>query len=352
MIESGYADKIYPTTKLAPLIRAVPRTRLSLDQALRAAGLKADDIASPQTLVSIDQILSVYQSIVDQMRDPLLAYELGSAFHVTDYGMYGFAMLSSADYRRALEITLQYHQLSTPLVAVSLSTEAETAVWRFEPIPHQRMVGRLYEFVLRLHVGIFLALHHEITGERLSGLRLGLAFNPLPGEAAALERVGVAALDREPPGPSSLRFDSGLLQHPTRMGSAAVNQMLLQICDEQIEALRKREGVVGQVRTLLITSGCRVTNVAGAARRLGMTERSLRRRLAAEGASFRTVHDDVQLQTAISYLRDTELTVETIAELMGFSDAANFRRAFRRWTGRAPLQFRATGAGQRPPLKA
>jgi len=69
--------------------------------------------------------------------------------------------------------------------------------------------------------------------------------------------------------------------------------------------------------------------------------RTLRRRLRAEGRTYQQVVDEVRLQLAIKYLTDTDMTQEHIACRLNFSGAANFRRAFRRWTGKAPSQIRA-----------
>lgn len=347
MIENAYAERIYATAMLEPLIGPLRQAGLSPERALLAGDLHEEDVLSPATLVSIDQILLVYHAIVAQMHDPMLAYRLGLAFHVTTYGMYGFAVLSSADSRHALEIALQYHRLGSPLARPKLSIEGPTARWVFTPIPHPLMLGALYEFVVRLHVGIFARLYGEVVGEDLADVSAGLSFDLAPDEAAVVERLIGMKVEQARADETWIRVDSARLGRPTRMGSPAVNRMLLQICDTQIEMLRKREGLSGRLRTVLIMNGCRVLNLRAAARRLGMTERSLRRRLADEGTSFRGVHDDVQLQAAIGYLRDTRLTVEAIAELLGFSDAANFRRAFRRWTGKPPLDYRRHERGGR-----
>ena len=340
MTDSLHIDRIYPTTKLEPLMAPLRQAGISPDAILGEAGLREPDITSPKTLVSIDQVLTVYQAIVERAPEPMLAYHLGLEFHVTTFGMYGFAMLSSPSYQRALEIIMQYHRLSTPLIQVTLEIGEADAVWHFEPIAHPRIVGELYEFVTRLHAGIFISLQGEVMGEEFKPLHLALSFHVGPGEGVGVERLSDVTLEQATGRRSSIRFDAALLQRPTQMGSPAVNRLLLKICDEQIEALRRREGLAGQVRTALIVTGCRTHGVDWVAGRLGMTERSLRRRLAAEGVSFRKVHDDVQAHTAIQYLRDTTLTVENIAELLGYSDAANFRRAFRRWTGRPPLSYR------------
>ena len=59
-----------------------------------------------------------------------------------------------------------------------------------------------------------------------------------------------------------------------------------------------------------------------------------------QGFSFRELHDELRTQIALKYLRSTDLANEDIALALGFSDAANFRRAFHRWTGKAPSDIR------------
>ena len=92
---------------------------------------------------------------------------------------------------------------------------------------------------------------------------------------------------------------------------------------------------------------------------LGVSVRTLRRRLTDKGTSYRRIVDDLRREVAIKYLRDTDMTVEDVAFALGFNDAANFRRAFRRWTSATPQQFRkaagpdtAAPAGPRPGSRA
>ena len=84
----------------------------------------------------------------------------------------------------------------------------------------------------------------------------------------------------------------------------------------------------------------RQTSSSAVAKQLYMAPRTLRRKLRAENTSFRELMDELKMQVAIKYLRDTDLTIENIADALGFRDAANFRRAFRRWTKRAPHEYR------------
>jgi AraC-like DNA-binding protein len=76
------------------------------------------------------------------------------------------------------------------------------------------------------------------------------------------------------------------------------------------------------------------------AQNLNTSPRTLRRKLREENSSFRQVVDELRRDMAIRYLHDTNLTVEEIAETLGFSDTANFRQAFRRWTKTTPREFK------------
>jgi AraC-like DNA-binding protein len=71
-----------------------------------------------------------------------------------------------------------------------------------------------------------------------------------------------------------------------------------------------------------------------------MYTRALRRKLEAEGTSYRELLAEVRMRLAIEYLRKTSMTSEEIASRLGYSDAANFRHAFIRWTGKSPSDFR------------
>jgi len=80
--------------------------------------------------------------------------------------------------------------------------------------------------------------------------------------------------------------------------------------------------------------------IAAIAKLLKVSDRSLRRQLTEQGVSFRSLLDELRMQIAMKYLRTTKLANEDIALALGFSDAANFRRAFRRWTNKSPSEIR------------
>jgi AraC-like DNA-binding protein len=94
------------------------------------------------------------------------------------------------------------------------------------------------------------------------------------------------------------------------------------------------------IRTALINRPGRFAHVDEIAAQLDMSQRTLHRRLALEDLSYQAIVDDVRFKVAEEYLERTSLSVEQIAERVGFSDASNFRKAFKKWTGVSPSDMR------------
>ncbi|MBK8937957.1 MAG: helix-turn-helix transcriptional regulator [Polyangiaceae bacterium] len=83
-----------------------------------------------------------------------------------------------------------------------------------------------------------------------------------------------------------------------------------------------------------------LADIATLARRLGVSPRTLQRKLEAEGVAYSELLDQARRELACAYLADPALSVEEIAALTGYSEASAFSRAFRRWTGASPLRYR------------
>jgi AraC-like DNA-binding protein len=88
------------------------------------------------------------------------------------------------------------------------------------------------------------------------------------------------------------------------------------------------------------------------AKRLALSERTLRRRLRALGTSYNKILQDVRSSMAKEWLRDSDLTMESIAWNLGYTETANFRHAFKRWTGQSPQAFRRQLHGARKTIGA
>jgi AraC-like DNA-binding protein len=331
-------DTVYPVTKIALVLDALAAEGVPKDDALRRVRLSEDSISSPATRVSLNQVIDCCAYAAERSNDPHFAYHAGLRFHISAYGMYGFAILSSVNYRQTMKFAVEYHQLATPLVTMGFTENDGCATWRLDPLSHARIDARLYKFIVELQFGIMLSLHRDFMGSAFFVREFQVTYSP-PGDTSKYEALlGGPVLFGQ--SANRILFDSVWLDGTPRLGNEITYASVLSLCDSQIEEFQFRRGLVGEVRQLLMKNLMRPTQFQDVAQNLNMSERTLRRKLREENSSFRQVVDELRRDTAIRYLRETDLTVEDIAEILGFSDAANFRQAFRRWTKAAPYEFR------------
>ena len=111
-------------------------------------------------------------------------------------------------------------------------------------------------------------------------------------------------------------------------------------CEEALRLLTEDAGFACRVRRVIETSHPFPPKLARVATTLFVSERTLKRRLQAEEASFQHLVDQVRLERAGELLQQTAMNLSQIADALGYADAANFTRAFKRWTGQSPSQYR------------
>jgi AraC-like DNA-binding protein len=231
-----------------------------------------------------------------------------------------------------------YHQLATPLADISFKEEGGHGEWTIAPLPHPDVDAALYRFLVELQFGIHKSLHRDVMGPEFSPCGLSVTYGPTADARDYSETFGcpVAFGQAE----NKFIFDSTWLDGAPTLGNELTYAAVLSLCDQLMDEFQQRAGVAGRVREALLVNLARPTSFSSVAKHLTMATRTLRRRLTEEDTSFRKLLDELRMQVAIKYLRDTDLTVEDIAHALGFSEAANFRHAFRRWTKGAPNQFR------------
>ncbi|HUH57149.1 MAG TPA: helix-turn-helix domain-containing protein, partial [Pseudomonadales bacterium] len=135
-------------------------------------------------------------------------------------------------------------------------------------------------------------------------------------------------------------IDSHLLDTPLAMADQATAAMAEQQCADILARMGPKEGLVAKVRRILLSSPGSFLPVDEVASQLATSTRTLSRGLQDVGTSYQRVLDEVRKEMAIEYLRNSNLPVEEIAALIGYSDPSNFRKAFRRWTTHAPSYYR------------
>lgn len=189
--------------------------------------------------------------------------------------------------------------------------------------------------------GLLASIHtiaRFLLGEELQGLAVGFA-HPAPEYAERyVEVFGIAAQFEQPH--HWLRLPRHYLQRPMALANPATVQMCEQQCEALLASLDVQDGLLTRLRRLLLARPGEFPDLESAASALHTSGRSLRRHLARMGTSYQQVLDEVRKRLALQYLSTTHLSLYEIAYLLGFSDPSNFRRAFRKWTGKLPGDYR------------
>ena len=178
----------------------------------------------------------------------------------------------------------------------------------------------------------------ELIGSALIGPRLELAYHPGIPEKRYSRLVGMPTTYGHPT--SRLVGPAEAMDMALPGGNVATADIYLRQCELLLQKMEETGGYQASVRRILLTSRTEFPGAEEVAVKLGLSVRTLRRRLAEEETSFQTIVNDVRSHLAREYLRDTAISVAEIGILLGYDDLANFRSAFKRWTGMTPSAYR------------
>jgi AraC-like DNA-binding protein len=135
-------------------------------------------------------------------------------------------------------------------------------------------------------------------------------------------------------------FERAALDAPLPLANTLARRQSERLCEERLAGLQARAGFDGRIRAALARQPGDMPSLESLAERLHMTPRTLRRRLAERGTTYRRLVEEVRRDLACALLHDPELPIQTVAVRLGYEDPASFTTAFRRWVGSSPAQYR------------
>lgn len=341
MFEIGPDEKVYSVFKIGKIVDCLKAEGVPLQATLEGIRISEAELTSPLTKVSANQIVQSYRNALKFSRNPGFAVDVGSQFHVSSFGIYGLALLSSSDFRQTVAFAVQYYQLTAPLVEITFEEQSGRAAWSMKELPFKQLDAALRDFIVELQFSALLCAHRDVMGPDFHLLQVQLNAKRPPWSARHAERFGCEVLYEQPQ--NRLLYATEWLDRQPALGNSVTYAQVTEICNKLLTELKQNTGVAGRVRQVLLANLESPPNASALAGLLGLSTRTLRRRLQEENTSYRELIDDLRAQTAIRYMRDTRLTVENIAFLLGFSDPAAFRYAFKRWTTTTPNAFRRSG---------
>jgi AraC-like DNA-binding protein len=255
-----------------------------------------------------------------------------------------YALRSSASLASGLERLARYGRVLSDRVAARIDTNGEGLLLLFRDAGSTALHPGRAEFAL----AAALKLAREGTGQEIVPLQVSFAHPAPPEETEHRRFFGVPV--RFGAGSTSMILSGLDAARPMLGADEALSSIVRRRLDKALAARdqRDRGPMSVRVRRLMVDDpGGATVTPASVARALAVSRRTLSRRLADEGTSFRDILDDVRRESACALLQDRSLSVGDVAFFLQYSEPAAFHRAFRRWTGQTPQDFRAAVIGER-----
>lgn len=300
---------------------------------LRRAALPADLFTSGRATIDAESYFKLFQALDDEAGDPQLAIRLGSAISVEAFDPPLFSAFCSPNLNVALERIARFKPLIGPMqlgVEVGKSKTVLTLEW---PTP----ASAVPPVLVHAELAFFVQLGRIATRSKICPLEV-TSPHPASPEKAFRDFFGVALKRGRG---ARLVFSAEDAARPFLSANERMWEVFEPDLRKRLEGLTKTATTSDKVRAALLEmlpGGA--PPMAAVATRLGLSTRTMQRRLQEERAHYQGILDEARLQLAEHYLQNTELPPAEISYLLGFEDPNCFFRAYRGWTGKTPSAAR------------
>lgn len=319
---------------LLEAVETVGVPRISL---LRAAQIEPEQLEIAEFRIRCSEVYRLCELALDLTGDPALGLHWAEKLSGDTFNPISHMLAHSATLRQAFESLSQYRRLLTDKASYELLETDDLVTIRCVPSPSASSPVRRFTAEMLLT-----SLFRLIRSFRARARPRCVSFDyPAPPYRAEYARVfeGTESFDQPFTG---IVFERELMNAVSPHKDDDVHSALRSIAEQRVLRLMHRTPYAVRVRDFLVQHAPAArADMATVARALGLSVRSLRRRMDEEEKTFNSVANEAQAIVAKNLLRNTERTIQEIAYELGFADASSFHRAFKRWTGTTPLAYRA-----------
>jgi len=324
-----------PVQLLALTARELEQRGISTTCLLEGSGVSERVLFEPDRLLPYRTTQRILERAIKLCPDTGLGLALGAQHSPSGMGMLGYGLNCCATAADALDMTLKYHRISSTLLQSELRQEGESRYWVSTPPVD---LGVLLPCVVEEEFSSLCQVFNVLTGESIDLLSIYFQY-PEPENIAEYRRVFNCPLYFSS-AENKVSINPQQLQLPILQANPLSLAAAERMCIEFLEANPAVSDLVMQVRQLILEKQNQFLSEAAVAERMNITSRTLRNRLQKLGTSYQVILDDLREQIAKTDLINSTFNIGAIAERLDYSDARSFRRAFKKWTGLTPDDFR------------
>lgn len=334
---------LIPTTYSRIIARVLGLQERNLSTLLWGTSLPTSILLpGDETHINVRQQMSILENAQDIMGSDEFGVEFGRQLHPSSHGPLGYLVLSSPNLKTALESFSEYLPMRLPFSKVAINKDVDWIYCSLELIieatePVKQILHECFAFIMQEVI-------ESVLGRPLNEglIRLQLS-KPNYAEKYKAYLHSPILFDQKT---SVFQVPLSLANAPNAAGDSDSYALAQLQCRElQNQIPYKKVSTTDNVRRLLLASPLGSLGENDIAKSLYISKRTLARRLAAEGTSYRKINETLKSELAIRHLRDKSLSVDSISLILGYSDSAAFRKAFRRWYHKTPSEYREENIG-------
>ncbi len=305
------------------------------DAWLLGTGVTRQDLQHPDRPLPYPAFRDLVRGALAASREPALGLFVGERLLASAHGMVGAVAVNSGTVLQALEMVQRFSALRSQVFTIEHEVAGSDGLLIFQQaLPLGDVQRPLLEAVL-------LSIRNVVDEISMGACDLHeVAFPFEAPEYADLVRDMFGCEARYGQDWAGLRAPLANLDVKLTRADPATFQIAESICQRELERLTESETYASRVRRALLEKQFGFPSLQVTARRLHMTPRTLHRRLVAEGTSYRELTESVRHTLAIEHLKSGHFGMDEIAYRLGYTDLANFRRAFKRWEKVPPSVYR------------
>jgi AraC-like DNA-binding protein len=298
-------------------------------------GFTVEDLAKPACRLSFRQGSLMIRRALQMAPQAPLGLLIGERETIASIGLLGYAMMTCRTVGDAVALGMNLQKFAGSMLQFDLEPDGETtriiASNRF-PSPETHV------FLVEEAFASFLQIARGLVGNSFKPIRVELAY-PAPSYVSEYERVFGCPV-RFGQAANVFVAENSWVAKPLLTYDPLSHAQALEFLDIGTSREQEKVDLFESVERAVRQDLRQVPTLSMVAKQLHLSERTLRRRLSDNGVSYQALLDDVRKNRAIEVLASSSMSVEQVALEVGFSDAHNFRRAFKRWTGSAPSELR------------
>lgn len=324
-----------PSIYAAQLVQLVT-TRWPVERAelLEGTGISDAVLADHEARIGGAAMSRLILRALELTREPGLGFYYGLHVKLSSHGTVGLAAMTSATLRDALEVGARYFHLRSGHTAMSYTVENGSIVVELEELVP---LGPVRIFTIESMMTEFAQMARTLLGHPVQGYVELRHQEPEHFQGFAHLWPGPVRFGRPA---DRMIFSASLLDSPLVMADALASRQALERCEQEFEMLGETSTLLASVRRQMRARSQGFPTLTELADERHVSTRTLKRQLAAHGTSFQQLLDELRRDRALSLLDAKDVPIDRIAERLGYSDASNFNRAFRRWMGMSPSTFR------------